>query len=542
MGVYQAAEDSESVSELKRDFSILKDGVADNIFVKLEHTSQKGFCIGTNGEILSVSNTNYYVSDPIDVREYHTLQITARSNYAHYLYAFYDRDDNFISGKKVANGESLTIIENEIVTKPNNAKYIRIAMAYNIEPYMSCSYETYNVKNIENYQKKLIAGKNITIDQDTISARGIEDITLKEKYFVNIPFKKEWEEGYINHHGESGMSNYIHTVKIEVNEGDVFYITSDTTGGKQTMRFITAYNQEGKAISKDGGEYLSKYIVPNGIVYIIASISSSTMSLDPKNTLHIERNIEDFVIKKKNINDKLFEKKWCVMGDSFSYGGYSPMNTFDNGKYIGCRKTYPYFIGNRTHINIEDFTLGGRTLAYPSDGSFSNSLTNPNAECYYQNIPIDTDYITIYIGINDSHHASGSSGTDGEDITGVIPIGTVDDTTTATFGGAWNVMLSWLMENRPNTHIGIIVSNGVDNIAYRDITIAIAKKYGIPYIDLNGDERTPAMIRSVNPNVSSRVKDILKQKWAVNPNSNTHPNDNAHEYESWIIEDFLRSL
>ena len=218
------------------------------------------------------------------------------------------------------------------------------------------------------------------------------------------------------------------------------------------------------------------------------------------------------------------------------------MNVFDSGRYCGSRKTYPYFIGSRTHINVVDFTLGGRTLAYPSDGSFNNSICCPTASCYYQNIPEDADYITIYLGINDSHHASGSSGTDGEDVRGIIPIGTVDDTTVNTFGGAWNVVLSWIMANRPNAHIGIIVSNGVDNVSYRELTIAIAKKYGIPYIDLNGDERTPAMIRTVNPDISSSVKNILIQKWAVEPNVNNHPNDDAHEFESFVIENFLRSI
>ena len=77
---------------------------------------------------------------------------------------------------------------------------------------------------------------------------------------------------------------------------------------------------------------------------------------------------------------------------------------------------------------------------------------------------------------------------------------------------------------------------------YRDKTIAIAKKYGIPYIDLNGDERTPAMHRTCNPDIATSVKQSLMNKWSVNPGSNTHPNARAHEYESKFIESFLRSL
>lgn len=192
-------------------------------------------------------------------------------------------------------------------------------------------------------------------------------------------------------------------------------------------------------------------------------------------------------------------------------------------------------------MEIVKFFRGGHSLAFPEDAGFHNSLTEPGADCYYQNIPEDTDYITIYLGINDSHHEHGKGG-DGEDPTGVIPLGTIDDETTATYYGAWNVVLRWLIVNRPFAHIGIIVSNGCDRPAYRTAQIEVATRFGIPYIDLNGDRFTPVMIRSQNPDISEEVKQIVKRKQAVNYPSNTHPNDMAHEYESYFIENFLRSI
>ena len=152
------------------------------------------------------------------------------------------------------------------------------------------------------------------------------------------------------------------------------------------------------------------------------------------------------------------------------------------------------------------------------------------------------------LGINDNHHASASSGTDGEDTTGVIPIGTITDDTTATYYGAWNVVLTWLITNRPFAHIGIFVSNGCDAPTYREAQIAIAKKYGVPYIDLNGDERTPVMIRSQNTDIASAIRSAVTQKQAVDYDGtetgsvNLHPNYKAHEYESTFIEAFLRSI
>lgn len=251
---------------------------------------------------------------------------------------------------------------------------------------------------------------------------------------------------------------------------------------------------------------------------------------------------------RNNFPEQTYGKKWVVFGDSFTHGGYNAADGFDasvykyqSGKYAGKNITYPYIIAERNDMEIVQYFAGGRTLANPADGSFTNSITNPSGNCYYQTIPADADYITIYLGINDSHHESGTSGTDGEDVTGVIQLGTIEDTDVSTFCGAWNVVLPWLMTNRPNAHIGIIVSNGVDRVEYRTATIAAAKKWGIPYLDLNGDERCPAMIRTVNPDISSEAKNILKQKWRVTE-SNTHPNTAAQYFQSTFIENWLRTL
>lgn len=246
--------------------------------------------------------------------------------------------------------------------------------------------------------------------------------------------------------------------------------------------------------------------------------------------------------------DPLGGKKWAVLGDSFTEGATN--NRIPDGQYAGKRKVYPYFIGNRTGMNVlNTFFASGRTLAFPATpGDFTNSICNPSASCYYQNIPADVDYITIYLGINDSHHSPGSEGGDGEDNTGEIPIGTISDNTTATYYGAWNVVLTWLRTNRPFAHIGIIVSNGCDEMAYRTAQIAVAKKYGIPYLDLNGDERCPAMIRPQNDDIPSAVKTILLQTQSVDYDGtqtgtiNRHPNDAAHLFESHFIENFLRTI
>ena len=75
----------------------------------------------------------------------------------------------------------------------------------------------------------------------------------------------------------------------------------------------------------------------------------------------------------------------------------------------------------------------------------------------------------------------------------------------------------------------------------RKAEIAIANKWGRPFIDRNGDERTPMMHRSTNPNHSQDAKNARLSAFRISA-SNTHPNAKAYEYESTFIENFLRTL
>lgn len=235
-------------------------------------------------------------------------------------------------------------------------------------------------------------------------------------------------------------------------------------------------------------------------------------------------------------------KKWAVVGDSFTNGDFTGFDgdtkIQDEGPYKGYTATYDYLIGNRTGMIIQHLAQGGRTLATPVDSDSTNCVTHPSV---YQALDADTDYITIYIGINDSHHMPDSAVDDGEIVPGTIAIGTIDDDSINTFYGAWNTVLKYWIENYPIAKIGIIVSNGCETDEYRVASIEIAQKWGIPYIDLNGDEKTPMMHRSTNPNISDVAKAARTSAFSVSE-TNQHPNLEAHKYESVFIENWLKSL
>ena len=180
-----------------------------------------------------------------------------------------------------------------------------------------------------------------------------------------------------------------------------------------------------------------------------------------------------------------------------------------NQNFLACR------------LNHSREKLGPLTYVSGSN-AFSNRL---------QNIPLDADYITIKIGIND--------GADHKN----FPLGVIDDLDNTTFYGAWNVVFDYLTSNFPFAKIGVIVSNGLDSIEYATATIEACKRWGIPYINLATDETLPLMLRSLRTDVTSTAKARRNEAFAVAWGAgNNHPNEKAHEFESYIIENWLKSI
>lgn len=150
----------------------------------------------------------------------------------------------------------------------------------------------------------------------------------------------------------------------------------------------------------------------------------------------------------------------------------------------------------------------------------------------YKNIPADADYITLKFGINDddSHQHA--------------PIGTIDDDVVTTFYGAWNVTMDYIIRNHPYAKIGIIIGNGLDGVEtgepYCVAMRAIAKKFGIPYLDEDLDDNIPLTFRT-NKDVDSTIKTLRYDQFKVS-STNSHPNIVCHKLQSEFIEAFLRRL
>lgn len=408
------------------------------------------------------------------------------------------------------------------------------------------------ISKVPTKTSELINDNNFIIHKDMEKYVDNKFITVNQS--INLYDSSKSIEGFMSEKDKIEVnSSYMTSDFIKLEKGN--YVIQQDPKINETARITyTTYDKNKKPVT-----FLNKANINNLVVNMNTDgyLRFSTYTKQMQRRAMVfkgEQPLTEYIAFKtfESLNENitsdniLWNKKWAVCGDSFTNGVTE--TKIKSGRYEGKQYTYPYLIGNRQNMDIRCFFRGGRTLAYSKDGSFNNSLTCPTSEAYYKNIPVDVDYITIYLGINDSHHATGSSGTDGEVVTGVIPIGTIDDIDTSTYYGAWNVILTWLIENRPFAHIGIIVSNGCDTPEYRTAQLSIAKKYGIPYIDLNGDERTPCMIRSQNQKISQTIRNMITKKQAVDFDGtltgsvNLHPNDQAHLYESYFIENFLRNL
>lgn len=530
-----------------------------NLYIKDKYI--KGHYAIANGSELTFDNTSDYMSYPLlNVDNFKNgIAISTKTEGITAIRLVYGLNELF---EPLPTSIFVTNAVNSFVyTKDEypNVKYI----AFSYYASRANEIQIEDSDEVTEYEDPEIESEAINTLAESISM--YNDINILSNFFdTNNNNKINYEifDGYVNLNGSVSSpenSTYKHT-QINVYKNEIYKIKCYAY--KSIRGYILIYNPINIEYDKD-------YIVNNAdttvyqFEYVLKIKNDGVLYVNVYGTYIPEiykiSDIEAFsTIKQKYINTDTINiynilkgKKWAVCGDSFSYGDFNNAiitnNTItEDGPYKTYKKVYGYIIGNRNDMVIQNLTLGGRTIATPADGSFHNAfsdLSNSNTGHNYTMIDSDVDYITLYFGINDSHHRPKSTGSDGEDQSGVIEIGTINDNTNTTFYGAWNMTLDYLIKNYPFAHIGIIVSNGCETDEYRVATIAVAKKFGIPYIDLNGDEKTPCMLRSTNSAIDSSIRTERTKAMSVNyRGGNSHPSSKAHEYQSYFIENFLRSL
>jgi hypothetical protein len=535
-------------------------------------TISENTVLNSSGNGTSTS-TSYFTSDYINISDFSTTKLyrdngTAVVAYNAY-YVLFDASKAPLGKRAVGN-----------VIDTSNAYYLRFSSVPDcLNEVMVCDGSAtaptdYVEYDVSPKYAPLIAQNTADI---AANAQDIAALTTTVRG-ANLIDKSKAEVGFVLANGTINTASYYANYKtsdyIPVEAGKTYTLYYANASGQSTAKSRIVYllcdSQKSPTttyVNESGISNLTITVAVDGFIRV-CTVDDTThpyfsdllmliegTTIIPYEEYHVETFLSDeinpinskavaYIDSKVSTIGILTGKKWAHCGDSFS--DYTNVQ-FSSGAFVGKDKTYPRLIAERNGMTLlQQFMLSGRTMAYPADGTFTNSLTCPTNNGYFQNIPADTDYVTIMLGINDVNHANGSGTTpDGEDATGVITLGTIDDTTTATYYGAYNTVCAWLRENRPFAHIGIIVTNVTQRQDYTEAQISIAKKWGYPYLNLNGDERTPAMIRCYNPNISAALKETIKNAQAILPvgtPSNTHPNASTHEYESVFIEEWLKSL
>jgi hypothetical protein len=364
-------------------------------------------------------------------------------------------------------------------------------------------------------------------------AKDIEGIETIKKFVV---LDIESESKFVDKTTGSLVSNSDgYGVEIPVVAGETYRITGTYQGSKTGLYALI-----------DSSHNLTSYPASDSGHVLLLTKETVEVTI-PANTEHfrvgsyktpfvIEKLTNEDTLEVSKNTDYLYGKKWAVCGDSYTVGdftGYvdSQGNSGENSDAYdpdtNRYKTYPWWIGKRNNMNVKWIAQAGNDFTNISGATRPFSSTD-SAGCNYSLIPSDCDYITLAFGLNETDLTSEQ-------------IGTKTDSDNTTLWGAYNVVLEDILTKNPTVKIGIIISDSYLTENYHDALVAIAKYWGVPYLDLKGDERV-SMNKGGKFYEHSTVAETLRDNAFKVSATNTHPNVKAHEYRSTIIENFLRSL
>ena len=430
---------------------------------------------------------------------------------------FYDKDLNYISHTTIPMNYNFDAFSMNL--HPTNSAFVRIQI-YNSSTNLNTSdiqYFTFYCKKSFNDYAQWNESINLFNPDEKIETMYISNNNgvlsssnnYNTSYFIEIEpsttytfknrcrdileydeNKKSIQSTYIN---STTSTNYQHT----------------TNANAKYLRF--SYYKTDDEIMMYKGTTSTDYVPYKHVMNKYAGLS---------NTMRSE--IQDIVFNYQNI---LNGKKLVACGDSFTAW---TTEQYDSGRFNGEYKTWPFEIGLRNNMNVQNLAVSGSTMAT------GTSAGTQFADTRYTQIANDADYIIIKYGINDSHQS--------------VPIGTIDSSDDTTFYGAWNKVMSYIIEHHPTAKIGIIITNGLDiqndetNLsAYATATINIAKKFGVPTLNEWNDPNVPLLLRTGRTDVDESIRAIRTATFRVDE-SNTHENAVCQAYESSFIEDFMRRL
>lgn len=230
------------------------------------------------------------------------------------------------------------------------------------------------------------------------------------------------------------------------------------------------------------------------------------------------------VIAMLEASNPLWGKHYHACGDSFTAGSH--VTEFD--KATGEPLTANFLVAKYNNMKFTKDAIGGSNMTNVPGASKPFSVDR------YLNIPEDTDYLTLQFGLNET-------GIAGEPST----LGTSADSTNTTMWGAYNTVFEWILTNRPNAKVGVIISDAWMSKTYASALIEICKFWGVPWLDLGGDPQvslnTGGRRNGAGITLSETAKSLRNNQFQIS-STNAHLNAAANRWRYTALQEFLRRL
>jgi lysophospholipase L1-like esterase len=433
-------------------------------------------------------------------------------------YNFWRSDGSSIAGSNItvffnANKEYISnVYVLTPITTPVDCKYIRINMNE------ATSFETLIMQKgsvkIEDIPNPKLIGIDVDVSTNNLAVE-IDNLT-----FALEPTNKDWfidktllnkiyvqADGKAIAHDSFNSSNFIRvepqtTYHFAMTDGKAFTVQGKAYYDENKVFLSYAYN--GNTITTPVN---CRYIRFSVTLAEVTSFSTIVLQKGTAMSLPIGKKM----IVGLSPDSGVIGKKWVVFGDSITE------------KNFRTTINYHDYIRAETNMNVVNMGVGGSGFKARED------TTN----AFYQRIssvPLDTDVITIFGGINDAMSN--------------LTIGEVTDTGTSTVCGCINTMLDNLYTVLPFAQVGIITpipskdynpnntSNYLSQLSEK--IVAISRIRGIPCLDLYHCSGLRPWNSAVNLQMFSCI--------TVPEGDGLHPNALGHKAIYRKIMEFVKSI
>ena len=404
-----------------------------------------------------------------------------------------DAVNQFISVRAIKRFTSLSLTTNGVIDDVS-ARIVTVQSEEPITETIKKNYSSLEQQLI--YKEKIYTTDNIIFTAGTyIDKDGVKK--QKNSYGISEPI-------YLN----KGDFVKINLAMLELDASGISLL-SKVNGDEYTPIIICTTNNTNQT--------LTGKIEQEGLYVLCKHFYQQLYTTTVTNSVIFQELISGYI----NANGLKNIKRWDVLGDSFSQ--YP-----NNGTYVAQENCWYRLIADRNNISFNDAeqvnAQGGRTLAYHETAD-RNTIVE-----HIDEIPEDTDLITIMAGVNDCYTYSIELGEFTPDL---IP-STPQECTT--FGKGLVYVLSKLLNRCPKANIIYIIqprtktSNPYVFDEYIEMIKTACAHYSIPCINLAEE------CVQLQPYIESKQK--IYYVWASDGITidSVHPGTEGHRLMSYFIE------